>query len=171
MNTVLLGNIICLVGAAFLAIAGLIKNKKKFLLSQCVSAGFFGVGSLVLGGVSGFIVDMATIARNLLSVRWRLSKWVKLGFIAILVVCNYLFSDNSWISWMPVIGGCVYTWYIDTESMILLKAVCVVTQLMWLVFDLSILNYTTAVFDILTCVTNTVSIVSLWKARKSKPLM
>lgn len=171
MNRILLGNIICLVGAAVMALAGLIKGKRKFLLGQSISAGFFGAGALVLGGVSGFIVDVATIIRNLLSIRWRLNRWIKLAFIVVLVGCNYFFSDNGLIGWLPVIGGCVFTWFIDTENMILLKIVCVVTQIAWLIFDYSIQSYTSSAFDVLGLITNTVSVVSLVKDRKNTPLM
>jgi len=171
MNIILLGNIICLIGSLTMVVLGLIKHKKRFLLFQCVSTGFFAVGALLLGGITGTIVDVANIVRNLLAVRWRITRAMKLGFIVVVVGCSFLFGDNTVFSWLPVLAGCLYTWFIDTENMVLLKVVFAVTTVLWLVFDLSIHNYATVIFDFLTIVTSCVSIVSLLKERKNKPLM
>ena len=53
------------------------------------------------------------------------------------------------------------------RSPIVFKIVVIVTLLMWLVYDLSVLNYVAVFFDTLTTITNT---ITLYKMKKGAAL-
>ena len=70
---------------------------------------------------------------------------------------------------MPVLAMCLFTWFLDTENVVLLKVLIVVMQLMWLVYDISIVNYVGMVVDVVSAITNTVGIFLLKKAKSGQP--
>lgn len=65
--------------------------------------------------------------------------------------------------WLPVIGVCIFTWFMDSENMALLKVIVIASQLMWAVFDYSISNFATVPFDLASVVTNFVSLIGIIK--------
>ena len=67
MNTtqLFIGNIVIFIGALFMVAIGLIKSKKNILIAQNFQFLIMGIGNLILGGTSGFISNMVSIARNL----------------------------------------------------------------------------------------------------------
>ena len=78
---ILLGNGIFFLGAVILMSLGLIRTKRMILIAQIVQEALMGIGMLILGGISGFIVDMVAIVRNLVCIRWKYTlKW-KIVFI------------------------------------------------------------------------------------------
>lgn len=165
MNTILIGNIFAFVGALVMVSIGLIKTKKNILLAQCVQCLIMGIGNLILGGVTGFLSNMVSIVRNLISVRTKMTAPLKIFFIAVQLVMAWFFNNLGIIGWLPVFAACLFTWYLDSDSEILLKAIIILSEIMWSVFDFTIHNYVALCMDILTVVTNTIGIVMLKKGR------
>ena len=63
-NSLLIGNIIALIGALFMVAIGLVKNKRNILIMQNIQFFIMGIGNLILGGVSGFVANIVSIIRN-----------------------------------------------------------------------------------------------------------
>lgn len=166
MKIVILGNALCFIGSVVMIVLGLVKNKRKYLVGQCVQNTFFAVGNYLLGGISGTITNAVVILRNLLCVKWRMNVWLKLLFIALQVGLTVLFGVNSLILWLPIIANCYFTWIIDTENMVHMKIVLIVSSLMWAVYDYTILNFATVPMDIAAVVTNTVALVGILRGKE-----
>ena len=150
---IVLGNGIFFVGAVILALSGLIRTKRNILIAQTLQEVFMGVGMLILGGISGFIVDTISIFRNLVCMRWNYTlKW-KLIFIAAQVGFYAAFGTEGFYGWLPVVAMGLFTWFLDSENVILLKILLAGMQLMWLVYDISIVNYVGMVVDVVSAVT------------------
>ena len=167
MNRLLLGNALCFCASIVMTFIGFIKNKRRFLLAQSGMNALFIAGNLSLGGIAGAITNAVTLLRNLSGMRWKLNRTLKLVFIALQVALALVFRVSGFVAWLPIIGACLFTWFIDSEDMVLLKSIIVVTQLMWAVYDYSILNYATVPFDLAAAVTNSVSVVSILRERKN----
>lgn len=149
-----------------MTLMGLIKDKKRFLLAQCGMNVFYIAGNLCLGGISGAIANLVTMLRNIVTLRWKLNVPIKLLFIALQLGLTLYFGVSGVVMWLPVAGVLLFTWFIDTENMALLKVVVIISQMLWGIYDLSIKNYATFPFDIATCITNGIALCSLLKAKK-----
>lgn len=162
---IVLGNGVFFLGAVILVLLGLIRTKRNILIAQILQEAFMGAGMLILGGIAGFIVDVISIFRNLVCIRWRYTlKW-KLIFIAAQAGLYAAFGSEGFYGWMPVVAMCLFTWFLDTENVVLLKALIAVMQLMWLVYDISIVNYVGMVVDVVSGITN---IVGIFLVKKTK---
>lgn len=167
MNIVLLGNALSFVGSVIMILMGFIKKKNRFLLAQSGMNAFFIAGNLCLGGISGAIANAVTMTRNIVCLKWNLNRALKIFFIALQIGLILLTGTDSLIMWLPIIGNCVFTWYMDTEDMVLLKGIVIGSQLLWGIYDFYIMNYATVPFDVGTCITNAVAIVSIIRSRRN----
>ena len=167
MNDALLGNILCFIGSVIMMLMGLLKTKKRFLTAQCGMNVFFIFGNLALGGISGAIANLVTLIRNAVCLKWNLNKALKLCFITLQLILTAVSGCTNIIMWMPIFGNCLFTWFIDTENMILLKCTVILSQLLWGIYDFSIGNYATLPFDILTAITNAISVVQILRQNKT----
>ena len=163
MNLLIIGNAICFAGSVIMTLMGLIKNRRRFLAAQSCMNVFFIAGNLCLGGISGAIANAVTMTRNLVCLKWNLNKVLKIFFITVQILLSICFGQTGIIALFPIIGACVFTWFMDTDNMVLLKAIIIGSQLLWLVYDISIRNYATVPFDIATCITNAVALSILIK--------
>ena len=155
---ILLGNGVFFLGAVILVFLGLIKTKRNILIAQILQEAFMGAGMLILGGIAGFIVDVVAIFRNLVCIKWNYMLGWKLIFIAAQAGLYAVFGTEGLCGWLPVVAMCLFTWFLDSENVILLKVLIAVMQLMWLVYDISIVNYVGMVVDVVSAVTNVVGI-------------
>lgn len=167
MNPVVVGNIICFAGSIIMMLMGLIKEKRSFLSVQCGMNAVFVVGNYVLGGISGSIANAVTMLRNLFCLKYKMGLWSKLFFIILQLGLTFSAGCDNIIMWLPIIGACIFTWFMDSENMVLLKIIIIASQLMWAVFDFSISNFATLPFDIAASVTNSVSLAVILKDRKA----
>lgn len=156
---ILLGNGIFFLGAVILMSLGLIRTKRMILIAQIVQEALMGIGMLILGGISGFIVDMVAIVRNLVCIRWKYTlKW-KLVFIALQVGLYAAVGSEGFYGWMPVLAMALFTWFLDTDNVVLLKALIGIMQLMFLIYDSHIRNYVGIAVDITSMVTCVIGII------------
>lgn len=161
MSQILIGNIVCMIGSIIMIFTGLIKSNRKVILVQCGQFGFLAVGNLILGGISGFISDAIGIIRNLVSLKFTLKWYVKIFFIILQIILTAIFNKAGFIGWLPTFAACIFTWCIDTKSEVLLKLLIILAQTMWGIYDISIKNYGTLFFDLMTITTSFISIIKL----------
>lgn len=161
MNRILLGNIICMAGSVIMVLTGLIKSNKKVLLTQCGQYGLLAIGNLVLGGISGFISDLISVARNLFSLKFQIKWHTKILFIVIQIILTAIYNQAGFIGWLPTLATCIFTWCIDTKSEVLMKLLIIFAQTMWGIYDISIKNYGTLIFDLMTIITSIISIIKI----------
>ncbi len=165
---VILGNIISILGCTVMVLVGLIREKKRILEVQCLQFTLMGISHGLLGGWGGVASCATSIARNLVVFKTGgFTKKLKFVFIAIMGVLSVATITLNPISWIPFIATAVFTWYIDSEDVIKFKWVMIITVLMWLVYDLSHLNFVSTAFDAFTAISTYVSIVQIKKKKKA----
>lgn len=166
MNPLLIGNILCFIGAIIMTLMGFLKKRRSFIAAQSGMSVFFIAGNIFLGGMSGAVANFSNLIRNLVCLKWKLTTPLKLCFIALNIGLTAYAGSRGIIMWLPVIGNCVFTWFLDTENMILLKALVIICQLLWAIYDLNLMNYATLPFDIAAVVTNSVSAAAILRERR-----
>ena len=161
INTILLDNAIARAASIINVGIGLICDKRRILLAQCVQKLLGGTSNILLGGMSGCISNFMGIARNLLSLKRGLSMTLKIAFCASHIALTALVSRVGPLESLPMAATCIYTFAVDTKSPVFLKEVMLLTQLMWLVYDLAIGSYVAFAFDTFAVCSILISIARL----------
>jgi len=164
MSIIVIGNAISLVGAGIMTLIGFIKNKNKILAAQCVQFVVFASANFLLGGITGVISNGVSLVRNIFCFKKWMNTPIKLGFIAIQIVLSVFANKLGFIGWLPIIAGCVFTWFIDLENDVLFKIFIIAGQIMWAIYDFYLKNFTACFFDVLCVFTNIIGIVRIKKA-------
>ncbi len=166
MEAVLLGNIISFVGCGLMVFIGFIKKRERIIVLQCFQFAIQAVGHFVLGAYMGSITCVVSLLRNVVFARRNVTVRLKLIFILIQLLLSVGGLGDGWIAWMPVLAAVLFTWFLDTKSGVVLKTVIIITQVMWLIYDFSNLNYAAVAFDTFTIVSTTIGIGLILKDRR-----
>lgn len=166
MDLVVIGNVVSLVGALFMIAIGFLKRKRHILVAQCLQFGIMGAGQWFLGGITGLISNLVSIARNLVCIRFSFQLPLKLIFMAIQILMTLAVRPVGVVAWFPTLAACLYTWFLDTKKETLLKIVIIACQLLWIVYDASIQNYSALVFDVFTVFSNLAGIFMIQSSAK-----
>ena len=157
---ILLGNLISFVGCLLMVSVGFIKKKERILTAQF---GIQAAGHVVLGSMPGAISGVVGIGRILAFTHMKVTPWLKLAFIALQALLTYWFGASTLIEWIPLISILAYTWFLDTENVIVFKLVNIIGAAMWAVHDLHYLNYVSVAFDIGAIITTGIGMVMVLK--------
>lgn len=160
-KTILIANAIALAASCIMVGSGLIRDKRRILLAQCAQFGLNAVSNLLLGGVSGSISNIIGIVRNLCSVRGDISLALKIAFCLFQSALTVMVSRGGALEILPVLATCVFTFALNTKSVVFLKGVIALGQAMWLVYDFSLKNYVAFAFDAFTICSVLVSIAAI----------
>lgn len=172
MDTLVLGNIVALAGSVIMVLTGLIKGKRGILAAQCVMFVLLAAANLILGGVSGAVVDGISIIRNVLCFLVPFTALWKVGFIAIffgMALISPVLGLTERLTLpdlLPAIGSSVFTWCMGSDDGVRLKCAIIVGQAMWSCYDLTIRNYTALAFDVMTIISNIIGILMLRRQGK-----
>lgn len=164
---IIIANIISIISCTMMVLIGLIKNKNKILLSQCVQFTLMGVSHYLLGGMGGVVATIVSILRNLAFFKFKITVPLKLLFVALSVGLSLGTVTLNPITWLPILATSLFTWVIDSEDIIKFKNVMILTVCMWFVYDAVHLNFVSAAFDAFTVVSTGYSVWSIKKERKA----
>lgn len=160
----LLANIFSLAGMSLLLISTFSKTKSKMLLLQVGDALFNSIGSLLIGGYSGFITNLLAGIRNLVNSKGKSNKYINILFMILILVIGLCVNRNGLIGLLPILASLEYTLcsYL-VKSAQGLRLVLVVNIVLWGTYDLTIGLYTAFIIDIVICL---VTIFNLIRYRK-----
>lgn len=162
---ILIGNIIALVASLIMVYTGILKNKKKIIYLQTVQIGLSVISNIVLGGISGAIINGISCIRNVLCYKGMLTTVFKILIVIISITLTLLFNNLGIIGLLPLISIVLYTLFMDTKKVITLKLLIIFTMIMWLLYDFHIKSYTSSLFDLLTIITNVIALNQLRNKR------
>lgn len=162
MNTaIIVGNLIALVSALVMVLAGLIENKKKIILVETIHIALATISDLVLGGITGAIVNLVSMVRNYLCYKDKLNTTLKIIIIVLASALTILFNNLGIIGYLPLISIITYTYYIDLKDVIKFKFIVIFSLLLWCVYDFTIHSNIFLLFDILSILSNLVAIIKI----------
>lgn len=137
----LLGNILSLLGSTCSFISTRAKTYKKTLLIQSLDATFFTLSCLCLGGYSGVVVNAVAILRNVCCACFKPSKWLKIAFVMLTVILGILFMDKAIYGLLPIIASAYYSIVmVTTDDVKKLKIALMINNILWLIYELIILD-------------------------------
>lgn len=162
---IVIGNIISFIAAIIMVASGYIKSKEKTILWQAVQICFNTLACFILGAYSGAVTNLISVPRNVLAYRNKLGWWWKSAFIVITALLTLLFNQSGWIGWIPILSAVPYTYLMDRLKPVPFKALIVYTCVIWCIYDILVLNYVSAAFDISTMIT---SCIAIYRIRSSE---
>ena len=123
--------------------------------------GLFVLSNIVLGGITGAIINALSCIRNILCYKNKLDLKAKIILILLSTILSLIFNNLGLIGLLPVISTVVYILLMNTKDVIKFKWLSIFTMLMWLVYDLFIKSYTSAIFDFMNIMANIISIMQI----------
>ena len=97
----------------------------------------------------------------------KVTPWLKFGFIGLQALLTYLFGADTLVEWIPLLSILAYTWFLDTEDVVLFKIVNIIGMALWVVHDLHYWNIVSVVFDVGAIVTTTIGMMAVLKERRT----
>lgn len=167
MIQIIIGNIIALIASILMVYSGIIKQKKKILYVQTVQIGMSVASNIVLGGVVGAIINALSCVRNILCYKDKLGLKEKIIITILATILSIAFNNLGIIGILPLISTIVYLWLMNLKDVIKFKFLIIFTMILWLIYDICIKSYSSAVFDFLNVVANVISIYQI-KCKKEK---
>ena len=166
MLQVIIGNIVAFIGCMLMVYTGLIKEKKKIIFVQTIQIGLLIVSNVILGGITGAIINSISCIRNIICYRDKLGKKEKIILVVISTVLSLYFNNLGIIGLLPLVSTVSYTLLMEMKDVIKFKILIIFTLILWLVYDIYILSYSSAVFDFLNIITNLIAIYQIKKLKR-----
>ena len=122
MTNIIIGNIIALIASILMVYSGILKEKKKILYIQTIQIGLFVIGNLVLGGITGAIINALGCIKNILYYKDKLGLKEKIIITVLAVVLSFvlrMFPEWTDELCKSEISGRFVPWYLfpDDRSM------------------------------------------------------
>lgn len=159
--SVVIGNIISLLASALMTYSGYIKSKGKFLIVQIVQMSLSALSNFILGGITGTIINLVNIIRNVLCYKNKLNKYSIILILTLSISLSLYFNNLSFIGLLPLLSTILYTTLMNIKDIKKFKYLTITTMLLWLIYDICIMNYVSALFDLLTIGSNSIAIYQL----------
>lgn len=167
MNLII-GNVVALLASLAMVTSGLLKNKKQILFVQTIQIGLFVISNLVLGGIVGAIVNALSLIRNIICYKDKLDiKWIVILTI-ISVGLSLYFNNLGIIGLLPLIASTLYLWFMNIKNVSRFKILIILITILWLIYDICIKSYTSAIFDAATISTNIITLITLSRINYKK---
>ena len=159
--SVVIGNIISLLASVLMTYSGYIKSKGKFLIVQIVQMSLSALSNFILGGTTGTIINLVNIIRNVLCYKNKLNKYSIILILTLSISLSLYFNNLSCIGLLPLLSTILYTTLMNIKDIKKFKYLTITTMLLWLIYDICIMNYVSALFDLLTIGSNSIAIYQL----------
>lgn len=166
MSNIVLGNIIAFIASIIMVCSGLIKGKKRMLFTQTIQIGLSVLSNIILGGITGAIINALGVIRNILCYKNKLDLKAKIILIFFSVSLSLMFNNLGIIGLFPVISIVSCILFMNTKDVIKYKILIMFTMIMWCIYDAYIKSYTSAAFDFMTIISNMISIIQIKYVRK-----
>ena len=153
-KTLIIGNVVALLASLFMVYSGILKKKTQILIAQNIQIILLIISNIILGGISGAI-------RNLLYQK----KWLKMPVKILLTVISSAIAiklnTEGLVGYLPLLANAVYIFLMDLKDIKKFKLLLIATMTMWLIYDILIKSYTSAVFDFATIVANITVLIKM----------
>ena len=166
MTTLIIGNFIALVASLIMVYTGFIKKKETIIFVQAIQIALLVISNIILGGITGAIINGVSFFRNIFVYKNKLTKNKKIILIIVSAILTIAFNNHGLIGILPLMCTIVYTSLIDTKDVIKLKKANAFTLFLWLIYDLYICSYTSSAFDFISIISNIICIFQIKKIKK-----
>ena len=168
MINIIIGNVIALIASLLMVYTGLVKKKDRIVLIQTIQIGLSVLSNIVLGGITGAIINAISCIRNILCYKEKLGTIAKTLIIVSSIVLSLAFNNLGIIGILPVISAVIYTLFMNVKDVVKFKYLTICIMLFWGIYDLGIKSYSSAVFDFMTIFANIFAIIKIKTASKKQ---
>lgn len=168
MVSIIIGNIIALIASILMVYSGMLKKKKKILYFQTVQIGMSVISNIILGGITGAIINALSMIRNILCYKNKLGLKEKIIITILAIILTFKFNNLGYIGLLPLISTVSYIWLMNIKDVRKFKLLIIFTMLMWLIYDVVIKSYTSAIFDFMNIIANMLTLLQIKLVKKVK---
>ena len=168
MVSIIIGNIIALIASILMVYSGMLKQKKKILYFQTVQIGMSVISNIILGGITGAIINALSMIRNILCYKNKLGLKEKIIITILAIILTFKFNNLGYIGLLPLISTVSYIWLMNIKDVRKFKLLIIFTMLMWLIYDVVIKSYTSAIFDFMNIIANMLTLLQIKFVKKVK---
>lgn len=162
---IILGNIVALIASILMVYVGVIKEKKRILYVQTIQIILSTASNIILGGITGAIINLLGCIRNILCYYNKLEVKEKVILIFLSVALSLIFNNMGFIGLLPIFSIITYTVFIDINDVVKFKILIILSLIAWFVYDLYIKSYVAALFDFVSILANIISIVDIQRRK------
>lgn len=148
--------------------SGMLKQKKKILYFQTVQIGMSVISNIILGGITGAIINALSMIRNILCYKNKLGLKEKIIITILAIILTFKFNNLGYIGLLPLISTVSYIWLMNIKDVRKFKLLIIFTMLMWLIYDVVIKSYTSAIFDFMNIIANMLTLLQIKLVKKVK---
>lgn len=161
MINIIIGNIVAFIASILMVYSGMLKQKRKILYFQTVQIGMSVISNIILGGITGAIINTLSMIRNILCYWDKLGVKEKIVITILAVILSFKFNNLGYIGLLPLISTVVYIWLMNIKNVKKFKLLIVFTMLMWFIYDIAIKSYASAIFDFMNIIANIITIFQI----------
>lgn len=165
MANLLIGNIVALIASILMVIGGYIKSKEKTLFVQTIQITLNTISCFVLGAISGSVVNLLSIPRNILAYKNKLTFPIKLIILLSTTTLSIYVNKNGIIGYLPIISTIIYILLMDKLKEDHFKMLIIFTLILWGIHDFMVKSYVSSIFDVISIIT---SFIAIYRIRKDK---
>ena len=165
MSNILIGNIISFAAAIFLAVSCVAKSRKQIFILQFMNCAVLAVASYFFGSYAAITTLALCCIRNIFIMKDKFSVPIMTVILILVIACGILTNNRGIIGLLPVIATVEYTiccHYITDVGKTRISIL--VNEAIWIIYSFLVLDFSTAITDIIVV---TVDIVSIAKGAKA----
>lgn len=139
------------------------KEKTKMLFFVIFNGLFFSVEYLLLGAWAGMLSNMFGILRTFTFMKKETNPnidkiWVLISFICAYIIIGIISFDGKIISLLPIIAEIIYILVLWQESVKVIRLGTLIMVILWLIYDLIMMAYPSAITDLIVLITTIIAI-------------
>ena len=77
------------------------------------------------------------------------------------IILTFKFNNLGYIGLLPLISTVSYIWLMNIKDVRKFKLLIIFTMLMWLIYDVVIKSYTSAIFDFMNIIANMLTLLQI----------
>ena len=124
------------------------------------------ISNIILGGITGAIINALSLIRNTLCYKDKLGLKEKVVITILATILTLKFNNLGYIGLLPLISTVTYIWLMNIKNVKRFKLLIIFTMLMWFIYDIVIKSYTSAIFDFMNIVANIVTLFQIKSVKK-----
>lgn len=137
--TFYLAQLIGLIGLIILLLSFQRNSRKDLLKYQIMSSSFFSVQYLILGAMSGFVMNITMCIRNLIFSKYENVPKKYITIVVIIMTLLSLLSYDGPMSLLPCIGSIMYTISLAKSNLKITRIINVLTCTLYIIYDIKVL--------------------------------
>ena len=99
--------------------------------------------------------------RNILCYKNKLGLKEKIIITILAIILTFKFNNLEYIGLLPLISTVSYIWLMNIKDVRKFKLLIIFTMLMWLIYDVVIKSYTSAIFDFMNIIANMLTLLQI----------